>query len=468
MRRRSIRTAGPGSVGTAPPRFAPAEAWGVHPVFALARHSTSVPDPSNPTTASTEPSASPGPALLARRLGLADAVLVGLGAMLGAGVFIAFAPAAAAAGSWLLVAVAIAAVVAALNATSTARLAARDPRAGGVYTYGTARLGPFWGYVAGSSFVIGKVASCAAMALVLADYLVEGVAVRVVAVASIVAVVALDYRGVQRTARTNRVLVALTVVALVSVVLTVAASDADWQLARPSAPSPAPRDVLQGAALLFFAFAGYARLATLGEEVTEPRRTIPRAVAIALLVVVSIYAVVGAAVLVALSPEQLAASTAPVLDAAQAVGAADGVQLLVRAGAVAAAAGALIALVLGVSRTVLAMARDGWLPTSLAAVHPVYRTPHHAELAVGVVLVLLVTLVDVREAIAFSSFGVLLYYSVAHASSWTLQGRVRWLAIPGLVGCVALIAALPAPALLAGGALLAALIAAYPLLRSRV
>src|SRR3982750_4077347 len=108
---------------------------------------------------------------LRRRLTLADAVVVGLGAMIGAGVFTAFAPAAAAAGAGLLPALAVAAVVAWCNATSSARLAARYPESGGSYVYGRERLGPFWGYLAGWSFVVGKTASCAAMALTVGAYL---------------------------------------------------------------------------------------------------------------------------------------------------------------------------------------------------------------------------------------------------------------------------------------------------------
>ena len=86
---------------------------------------------------------------LRRRLGVFDAVVIGLGSMIGAGIFAALGPAAAAAGSGLLVGLAVAAVVAYCNATSSARLAARYPQSGGTYVYGRERLGAFWGHLAG-------------------------------------------------------------------------------------------------------------------------------------------------------------------------------------------------------------------------------------------------------------------------------------------------------------------------------
>lgn len=129
---------------------------------------------------------------LRRHLGTFDAVTIGLGSMIGAGVFIALAPAAAAAGSWLLVGLAIAAVVAYCNATASARLAARYPQSGGTYVYGRERLGDFWGYTAGWSFVVGKAASCAAMALTVGYYLWPAHA-NVVAVAAVVALTAVNW-----------------------------------------------------------------------------------------------------------------------------------------------------------------------------------------------------------------------------------------------------------------------------------
>lgn len=386
---------------------------------------------------------------LERRLGLSDAVVIGLGSMVGAGVFVALAPAAAAAGSGLLVGLAVAAVVAYCNATSSARLAARYPQSGGTYVYGRERLGPFWGYLAGWGFVVGKTASCAAMALTVGYYVWPAHA-HPVAVATVVVLTLINYVGVQKSALTTRLIVAVVLLVLTGVVVVVFASGAA-HLDRLALGGQAG-NVLQAAGLLFFAFAGYARIATLGEEVRDPAHTIPRAIPLALGVTLFVYAAVAVAALSVLGSDGLARAAAPLADAVSAAGA-PGFEPVVRVGAAVAAVGSLLALLLGVSRTVLAMARDRHLPHRLSAIHPRFGVPHRAELAVGVVVAAVAAFADVRGAIGFSSFAVLAYYAVANASAWTLGRRV----IPavGLVGCLMLAFALPVGSVVAGAAVLA-------------
>ncbi|GAA0378001.1 APC family permease [Micromonospora gifhornensis] len=406
---------------------------------------------------------------LARRLGVPDAVVIGLGSMLGAGVFVVFAPAAAAAGGvGLLAALALAGFIAYCNATSSARLAARYPESGGTYVYGRERLGPFAGFVAGWGFVVGKTASCAAMALTIGAYLWPGQA-RLVAVAAVVAVTAVNLRGIAKTATATRilVLVVLAVLALVAV-----AGATDVSIARIDAPGGSARGILTAAGLLFFAFAGYARIATLGEEVRDPERTIPRAVPLALGLVLVIYLVVAVIALGVLGPDRLAASTAPLAEVVTAAGL-PGLAWVVRAGATVAVTGVLLSLVAGVGRTTLAMARRRDLPAALAAVHPVHQVPHRAELAVAAVVILVVTLADVRGAIGFSSVTVLVYYAITNAAALTL-GRdrdrklpVQALAGAGLVGCILLAVNLPLGSVLAGFGVLALGSAWYALRAAR-
>ncbi|HEY1574393.1 MAG TPA: APC family permease [Pseudonocardiaceae bacterium] len=396
---------------------------------------------------------------LARRLGLGDAVVIGLGAMIGAGIFASFGPATAAAGSGLLVALAVAALVAYCNATSSARLAARYPESGGTYVYGRERLGRFWGYLAGWSFVIGKTASCAAMALTVGEYVWPARA-HLIAVLAVLALTAVNYVGVHKAAWLTRAIVAVVLAVLVVVVAVSVGSGvgAGGRLV----PHTTALGVLQAAGLLFFAFAGYARIATLGEEVRDPERTIPLAIPIALGITFVAYAVVAVAVLAVLGPVRLAASSAPLADAVRAAGL-PGLVPVVTVGAAVAALGSLLALILGVSRTTLAMARDRHLPGTLAAVHPRFEVPHHAEFAVGVVVAVVAATADVRAAIGFSSFGVLLYYSVANASAWTLDRawRQRILPAAGLAGCLVLAFSLPVSAVLSGLVVVAVGIMAY-------
>ncbi|EME21812.1 hypothetical protein G419_08159 [Rhodococcus triatomae BKS 15-14] len=383
--------------------------------------------------------------------------MIGVGSMVGAGIFVALAPAARAAGSGLLVGLAIAAVVALCNATSSARLAARYPTSGGTYVYGRERLGEFWGFLAGWGFVVGKTASCAAMALTVGAYVWPDHA-RVVGAASVVALTAVNYRGIGKSAKATRVIVALVAAVLTAFVVATLGSGAVGSGSVLIGSDATVGGVLQAAGLLFFAFAGYARIATLGEEVVDPQRTIPRAIGIALAVALGVYAAVAVALLLVLGADGLASSSAPLLDAVREAGT-DWLVPVVVTGAAVAALGSLLSLILGVSRTSLAMARDHRLPHVLAEVHPRFGVPYRAEIAVGVTAVILVLTVDVREVIGFSSFGVLVYYAIANASAWTLtraEGRPPLIVpVVGLAGCLVLAVTLPLSSALAGAGVLA-------------
>ena len=438
-----------------------------------------------------------GPAVLSRRLGLRDAVVIGLASMIGAGAFVSLGAAQDLAGSLAPAAVLVAAVVALCNAISTAQLAAQHPAAGGTYHYGRERLGPWWGFLAGWCFVIGKIASCAAMALVVAAYLVPEPFQRPVAALLVVALTAVNLVGITRTAALARVLVAVALAALVLTGVRLlagvvaggpaggagdGAGAGTWEVPGPLAGQAAGLwdgglaavagageggalgivlALVQAAALMFFAFAGYARVATLGEEVVAPRRTIPRAILLALAAVGAIYLVLSVIlVLVGPAPGEQGWGPAPFRTALDAVGAGGVWAVVVTIGAVAAASGALLALVAGISRTVLAMARERDLPPVLAHVSPRFSVPQRAETAAGVAVVLLVLLAsDVLVAIAASSFGVLLYYAVANLAALTQTGQWRlfpkamqWI---GLAGCVLLVAALPGRTIVAGLVLVA-------------
>ncbi|MFG1668084.1 APC family permease [Streptomyces sp. Y7] len=398
---------------------------------------------------------------LRRTLGVGDAVMIGLGSMIGAGIFAALGPAAHAAGTGLLLGLAVAAVVAYCNATSSARLAALYPASGGTYVYGRERLGPFWGYLAGWSFVVGKTASCAAMALTVGAYVWPEQA-HAVAVAAVVALTAVNYGGVQKSAWLTRAIVAVVLAVLACVVVVCLGSGESDAGRLDIGASGGVGGVLQAAGLLFFAFAGYARIATLGEEVRDPAKTIPRAIPLALGIALVVYACVAVAVLSVLGSEGLGQASAPLADAVRAAGV-PGLTPVVRVGAAVAALGSLLALILGVSRTTLAMARDRHLPGALAAVHPRFQVPHRAELAVGAVVAVLAATVDVRGAIGFSSFGVLAYYAVANASAWTLSSAPAARVVPavGLLGCVVLAFSLPGVSVAVGAGVLAVGVAAY-------
>nr|WP_256988263.1 MULTISPECIES: APC family permease [unclassified Rhodococcus (in: high G+C Gram-positive bacteria)] len=407
---------------------------------------------------------------LARRLGLVDAVVIGVGSMVGAGVFASFAPASAVAGAGLLIGLAVAAVVAFCNATSSAQLAAQYPTSGGTYVYGRERLGEWPGFAAGWTFVIGKTASSAAMALVFAAYVAPAGYTELVAILAITALTTVNYFGITRTAVLTKILVtAVLTVLVIAVVLGLTGSSVPAVDGLGSLTENGWYGILQSAGLLFFAFAGYARIATLGEEVVRPERTIPRAIVSALGIALLVYTLVAVTLLTVLGPELLASSSAPLVDLAVASGH-SWASPVMRIGAGLAALGALLALIAGIGRTSLAMARHRDLPSYLAAVHPRYSVPHRAEITLAVIVSVLVLTVDLRDAIGFSSFGVLLYYLVANLSAFTQDAEHRRyprpLQVIGSIGCVVLIATLPVPSIVVG-TVVVALGVGYRLLRVR-
>lgn len=385
---------------------------------------------------------------LSRRLGTGDAVVVGLGAMIGTGVFVVWQPAAARSGRWLLVGLALAAFVAFCNATSTAQLAAVHPRAGGAYHYGRERLGPRWGALAGYAFLIGKLASSATAALAVGAYFWPEQQ-RLVAVGSVIAVLTINLAGVEKTARATRLLLTLVLLVLTTLV-TVGLAGTAAPATRPDAlDHVGVVGVLGSAAVLFYAFAGYARITVLGEEVRDPR-SIPRAVVIGLSIALALYSAVGWVVLDALGPDRTAASEQPLQAVARVVGADWLVPAVVVAAGVAAM-GALLSLMAGVSRTAFAMAAEGDLPARLSAVHPARKVPYAAEITAGAISCLFALTGDLVGTLSVSAFTVLVYYTIANAAALRLQPAERrwprWLAVTGLVAGAALALSLPPPAI---------------------
>lgn len=392
-----------------------------------------------------------------RRLGTADAVVLGLASMLGTGVFAVWTPAAAAAGRWLLLAVVLAGVVAACNATSTADLAAAHPQSGGGYVYGSARLCPGAGRLAGVAFLVGKCASAGAAAAVFGAYVLPSAAL-LAALLAVAVATALNIAGVRWTARGAYALVGGTLAVLLVVVivgLSGRSSPVDSATLNPVVVDAGPAGVATAAGLVFFAFAGYARVATLGGEVRDPERTIPRAIALALGITLVVYLLVASALLVGLGPERLAQQISPLAALVDAT-AAPGLGVIVRVGAAVAAGSALLSVLVGISRTALAMAQGHDLPRCLMRIGP-RGTPWLADLLGGVIAAVVAALAGPTAAIALSACSVLVYYGVINVAALRLYapGPRRAVAVVGVLLCVVLALLLPLAQVLITAAALA-------------
>lgn len=396
-------------------------------------------------------------------------MVIGLASMVGAGVFYVWAPAAAVAGSWLLLGLVLAGVIATLNALSSAQLAMAHPVSGGAYAYGRALLGPWWGFAAGWLFLAGKTASAGAIALIAGSYLWPEYA-RAVAVIAIVVLAVINALGVRSTARFSAVVVAVVLTGLALLIgLSVVwlAQGASANVAHElfsTAPDAGPLGVLQSAGLLFFCFAGYARMATLGEEARNPRRTLPRAILAALVVALVLYAAVGMLSVLVLGPARLAGSTSPLADLAAAVTDSESATgsgtwvTVVGLAAALACLGSLIGILAGLSRTSLAMARDGELPGVLSRISTRSSSPAVAEGVIAAIAIVAVMLLDPAWLVGFSATCVLVYYAIAHLAALRQPRAERWLhpAVPliGVAGCLLLALTLPWQGVLLAAAVL--------------
>jgi basic amino acid/polyamine antiporter, APA family len=397
---------------------------------------------------------------LRRDLGLLDAIGIGFGAIVGAGIFVITGVAAGAAGPAFLVSLAIAGIAATANALSSAQLAAEYPQSGGTYEYGYRVLRPWAGFAAGWMFLTSKIAAAGTVALGLGAYLeplLPGVPPRAVAVAAIFLFTVLNYFGIRRSSRANLIIVSVSLASLVVFAIAGALSFDSSNL-RPFAPAGAS-GVLEAAALLFFAYTGYARIATLGEEVRNPRVTIPRAVLITILSAMVLYGAVAVVAVGAVSASQLASTSAPLRVAAAATGL-TWLPTLVSIGGLTAMLGVILSQIFGLSRMVFAMARRGDLPRALERVHPVYDVPHRAVLVIGLIAAVVAATGTLRSIATAASFTILIYYGIANVAALRMPASTKLYsnAVPatGLILCTMLAMSLAPRTILIGAAILIA------------
>jgi APA family basic amino acid/polyamine antiporter len=396
--------------------------------------------------------------LLRREVGLFGATMMGLGSIVGTGVFVSIGIAAGIAGPAVIVAIALAAVVATCNALNSAQLAANHPVSGGTYEYGYKYLNPWLGFIAGWMFLCAKVASAATAALGFAGYSLAAVqadgrgALIPVAVAAVFVLTVLVLSGIRWSSHVNILIVSVTLFSLIAFCLagTPAAISGGAEHLVPFFPSEGGAKghaaaVLHAAALMFVAFTGYGRIATLGEEVREPRRTIPRAIILTLVVSALLYIAVGVIAIAAVGAATVSAATdshaAPLQVVARRFGVA-GIPWVVAAGAITAMLGVLLNLVLGLSRVVLAMARRGDLPRVFSQLNRTQTTPLFAVLLVGALIAGLACIGSVKTTWSFSAFTVLIYYAITNWAALRLpRGQrlySRLYGYGGLAACLTL------------------------------
>ena len=349
-----------------------------------------------------------------RTISLPGAIIVGVAAMVGTGVFVAWNPAFELAGSHLLLALGIAALMAGLNATSNARLARQFPQSGGAYIYGRECIHPVVGQIAGWSFLIGKLASASAAALAIGLYLAPDSSTYF-SVAAIAVVVLINVLGIRYSIIAMTAMITVVLATLITLSLTADLSETG-AASTVQLPQADLIGVLAGAGILFVAFAGYARIAVLGSEVKNAESAIPKAIAMSFAVVLVVYLLV-ASVLLRL-PQSLGSQT-PLARLAELVSYPGWLVLLA---AVLAAGSALFALVAGLGRMIFAMSQGGHFPRFFGHLSGVRAVTRRADVLIGAVLIAITLTGSIAVNLAVSAVFVLIYYGVVHLSSWTRPG----------------------------------------------
>lgn len=397
---------------------------------------------------------------LLRVLTLKDAVGIGLGAIIGAGIFVVTGVAAGVAGPAFIIGLIIAGIVAGFNGLSSAQLAAVYPQSGGTYEYGYRILNPAFGFSAGWMFLISKLSAAGVVAIGFGSYFYQLVPVSSPMVLSITAVIFLtiaNYFGIKKAGALNLIIIGITLLSLLYFVFSgIPQIDAgNFQPFNPFGIS----GIAEASALLFFAFTGYARIATLAEEVKEPEKTIPRAVIITIISAIILYAAVSYVAIGVIGTEQMSGSKSPLQVAANVLNT-PGIKIIITLGASTAMLGVLLSQILGISRMMLAMGRRKDLPKIFAKVHNEFKVPHIGIIITGLIILFITIAGSFEFIVRAASFSILIYYSITNIAALKQpkaeQRFGKIISILGLIGCLVMSVSLPVEVILIGVGLLLA------------
>jgi APA family basic amino acid/polyamine antiporter len=357
-----------------------------------------------------------------RTLTLKNSIYLGLSSMIGAGLFNNIAPTAKISSYSTILGILLASTLAFANASSSAQLASLYPQTGGTYLYAKNILGKGAANVAGTVFIIGKTISCIAIALTLGNYL-SPVNSKEFAVLFSFVVFLIGFSGIHKTAKIAKwfvwILFSLLAFYTISIVIT---PEVSFNL--PITDQLSLDNILLSGSIWFFAFTGYSRLATFGEEVKNPEKIIPTAIFTGLGITVIIYLLISWVTLSIVEPQIIMNSRTPLLIAMDLSSMSEFSFLIVFASSIAMAS-VFLALMPGISRIYVAMARDGILPGALSTIHKKFNSAYISELIVFITVVVGIYQLNVINSIKLSSFFILTYYAITNLSVIKLKKNQR-------------------------------------------
>lgn len=395
---------------------------------------------------------------LIRALTLKDAVGIGLGAIIGAGIFVVTGVAAGVSGPSFIVGLIIAGTIALFNGLSSSQLAAVYPQSGGTYEYGYHLLSPLFGFSAGWMFLISKLSAAGVVAIGFGSYfhqVVPAVSPQILSVLAIIFLTTINLFGIKKAGIINLLIVAITILSLLYLVFS-GLPEIEMSNFTPFAPFGIS-GIAESAALLFFAFTGYARIATLGEEVHKPEKTIPRAIITTILSAIILYVAVSFVAIGVVGTDKMAATTSPLQVVGNALNT-PAIGIIVTIGASTAMLGVLLSQILGISRMMFAMARRKDLPTLFQKIHSRHKVPHLGIIFTGLIILILTLTGSFNFIVRSATFSILLYYSITNIAAFrqerNQQRYSKIVPVLGLIGCLAMSISLPLNVILTGVILL--------------
>ena len=374
-----------------------------------------------------------------RTLTKRNSLYLGLSSMIGAGLFYNLAPTSKISSYSSILGLLLASTLAFANASSSAQLASLYPQTGGTYLYANKVLGKLPGNIAGIVFILGKTVSCVAIAITLGNY-ISPIYGKELGVGLSLVVFLVGYKGITKTAALARWFVLIVISILVFFCIAILMTPST-NIAIPLLEGFSASNLFLSAAIWFFAFTGYSRLATYGEEIKNPETIIPSSILTGLGITVTIYLFVNWLSLAIIGPEVVANSNTPLLVAMDVSVMSDFSFLIVFASTIATAS-VFLALLPAISRIYVAMSRDGILPNVFSKIHNKNNSAYVSELFVLLTVVVGIYTINITNAIKLSAFFILIYYSLTNLSVINLHKNQRLYSVSiayyGLLMCMVL------------------------------
>jgi APA family basic amino acid/polyamine antiporter len=374
-----------------------------------------------------------------RTLTKRNSLYLGLSSMIGAGLFYNLAPTSKISSYSTILGLILASTLAFANASSSAQLASLYPQTGGTYLYANKVLGKLPGNIAGIVFILGKTVSCVAIALTLGNY-ISPIYGKELGVGLSVIVFLIGYKGITKTAALARWFVLIVISILVFFCIAILMTPST-NIAIPLLEGFSASNLFLSAAIWFFAFTGYSRLATYGEEIKNPETIIPSSILTGLGITVTIYLFVNWLALAIIGPKVVADSNTPLLVAMDVSVMSEFSFLIVFASTIATAS-VFLALLPAISRIYVAMSRDSILPNMFSKIHNKNNSAYVSELFVLLTVIVGIYTINITNAIKLSAFFILIYYSLTNLSVINLEKNQRLYSVSiayyGLLMCMVL------------------------------